>query len=205
MICYGKSDEHQHFPGNLSLKGETLACIIRDIVQSVVNNGFKRIVFFNGHGGNYATLGGLVREFRLNHRIMAVHCDWDSLYGLNDNIAEIEELKYGIHAGEVETSLMLAMRPELVNEELCHKFDNRAARITEGKNELLRLYGRVSMGWAMHDLNENGACGDASKASVKKGEHLIKLVSERFALLINEVAEFDLNLINECSHSHCSE
>ena len=204
MISYGKSEEHKAFPGNLSLTGDTLTCVVRDIVQSVVDNGFKRIIFFNGHGGNYSILGSLMREFRLAHNIMAVHCDWDSLYNLKDNIAELDELKYGIHGGEVETSLMLATRPELVNDALCNKFDNKA-RLVEEKNVLLRLYGAISVGWAMHDLNEQGSCGDASNASATKGEHLINLVSERFALLIKEVAEFDLSLLQDSTHNATSE
>ena len=109
-----KSDEHATFPGTLTLSAETLLAVLREVGASIARAGVKRLVLFNGHGGNSALLQVAARELRIRHDLVVVSCSWGGFAewkGLFDPADYADD----IHAGDSETSAMLAIRPERVD------------------------------------------------------------------------------------------
>ena len=100
-----------------------------------------------------------------------------------------DEWRHGIHGGAVETSIMLAFRPDLVRMDKLR--DNETlTRELEKKNRLLRMSRPAALAWAAQDLNASGAMGDAKKASAEKGNALIDFGARQFLKLIEEMGDF---------------
>ena len=186
-----KSDEHSGVPGTLSLGAETLLAVVRDIVASVAFTGIKRLVFFNGHGGNTALLEIAARAARIDHGLIAAQTSWFAhedarLAGLNPK-AQI----YDLHAGETETSAMLAVCPEQVD--MCKACNFRTAMyVWEAAGHLTGLTGQPARpGWRIEDLNPDGAVGDASAATAAKGQQLIDTAAKGFGHWLEDFEHFD--------------
>src|SRR5580704_14070471 len=112
-VHYGKSNEHLGFPGTLSVSASTFMAVLRDLGASVARSGFRKLVLYNTHGGNTSLIDVMARDLRaeFNLRTFALHGSGGAAYeGLS-----AQERAYGFHAGEVETSLLLASIPELVD------------------------------------------------------------------------------------------
>ncbi len=185
-----KSGEHSQFPGTLSLSPETLLAVLRDIAASVARAGILRLVLFNAHGGNTAALDIAAREMRIAHEMIVVTCSWFGFADYEGVIAP-EELTHDIHAGRIETSAMLATRPDLVNMELAENFVTEA-EIWASEFPDIGLSGQPARpGWIATDLNSKGACGNASKATAEVGEHLLSTAATRFAKFLQSFARFD--------------
>src|ERR1700690_3043395 len=112
-VHYGKSNEHIGFPGTLSVSSSTFMAVLRDLGSSVSSAGFKKLVLYNTHGGNTSLMDVMARDLRAEFglRTFALHGSGGVSYqGLSE-----QERAYGFHAGEVETALLLASVPELVD------------------------------------------------------------------------------------------
>ena len=180
-IPVGVSDHHLAFGATISLKPETLKLIVRDYVDSLVRDGFQRIIFLPMHGGNFAPVAQAIEDARKAHPGMDVtgYTDLLGLTGfLNRASAEfgISEGESGAHAGENETSLMMALEPDLVVQ------DRLAPGYLGpiGEEEVQTVFER-----GMPALTENGVIGDPRKASAEKGEVYLEKLS---SFLVNEVA-----------------
>ena len=114
MQAVGKSNEHLWAPGTLTLTAETALAAWVEIGLSVARAGLRKIVIVNSHGGNLDLVSILSRELRVRAGMLAVKCQWTS-FGTPDGLYPARELAYGIHGGDMETSLMLAFRPETVD------------------------------------------------------------------------------------------
>lgn len=185
-----KSGEHDRHPGTLSLSADTLLAVLRDIGASVARAGVDRIVLFNGHGGNTATLEIAARDLRIAHDMIVATCSWFGFADL-DGTFDTDALAGDIHAGDSETSAMLAVRPDRVE---MGKADNFVPAINEWRrtNRFIGLTGQpVRPAWIIDDLNADGACGDASAATAEKGERLLSTAASNFALFLAEFAQFD--------------
>ena len=158
----GKSNEHVHAPGTLTLTAETALRAWTEIGLSVARAGVKKIVVVNSHGGNLDLISILSRELRVQAGMLAVKCQWNS-FGQPEGMYPPEELAYGIHGGDVETSLMLAFRPELVEMGAAQDFRSSAEGAT------ISPIGPVSYGWISSDLNSAGTVGNAANATAQKG------------------------------------
>lgn len=167
-LAYGKSNEHLDFPGTMSLSAETLIRVLDDISGSVARAGFGRLALLNTHGGNTALLQVAARDARVNHSLMvAILQPNPTATVLERGEVEIspEEARYGLHAGRVETAVMLHLHPELVRMEA-----------TEGsppnpfeKGGRLGFAGPQSVAWTSNDLAENGVLGDPVGATADEG------------------------------------
>ena len=183
-----KSGEHDRHAGTLSLSGDTLLAVLRDIAASVHRAGIERLCLFNGHGGNTALLEMAVRDMRMAHDMIAVHCSWSGFaeYGADWDPAA---LAVDIHAGDSETSSMLACAPERVD---MRKAANFRPALLDWSEKWIGLAGQAARpGWIVDDLNGQGACGDASAASVEKGEALLSSSAQNFSAFLAEFARFD--------------
>jgi creatinine amidohydrolase len=189
----GKSNEHIHSPGTLTLSYETLARVLIDIGDSVARAGVRKLVLANSHGGNIAVNDIVARELRLKHQMLCVSASWARL-GQPPGVFTEFETTYGIHGGEMETSVMLALTPELVRMKEAKKFHSLQEKLVKsGKH--LRAHGPNAFGWIAQDLNPHGAVGDAALASVEKGQHAIDVMTDKFIELLQEMHAFDLSLL----------
>ncbi len=158
----GKSNEHLWAAGTLTLGAATALGAWTEIGLSVARAGVRKIVIVNSHGGNLDLVSILTRELRVRAGMLAVKCQWSG-FGAPEGLYSDRERAFGIHGGDVETSLMLAFRPETV--------DMRAARDFRSTAEgaVIPPVGPVSYGWISSDLNPAGAVGDAHLGTAEKG------------------------------------
>lgn len=185
----GKSDEHISFPGTITGSWETTTKLWLEIGDSVARAGLRKLIIINAHGGNVPMVDIVARELRVRHDMLVVATSW-SRFGNPDSIIAPEEAAYGIHGGDVETSLMLHLRPDLVRMELAEDFRSTQLEfIDEFKH--LRAHGPVQFGWKTQDLNAAGALGDARAASADKGNAILDHQAKSFVELCADVDAFD--------------
>jgi creatinine amidohydrolase len=176
----GKSNEHIHAPGTLTLTAQTALAAWQEIGLSVARAGVRKIVIVNSHGGNLDLISILSRELRVRAGMLAVKCQWGS-FGHPAGMYPPEEMAYGIHGGDVETSLMLAFRPHCVDMSVAA--DNRSSAETTAISPI----GPISYGWVAIDLNPSGTVGDASRATADKGHATADHQAKGFIDLLRKV------------------
>jgi creatinine amidohydrolase len=186
----GQSVEHTAFPGTLSLAGDTLAGILRDLGAGVHRAGVRKLVLVNSHGGNLQAMERAAFELRAQHGMLVVTVSWHRFGYPADTFARAEQI-HGIHAGEIETALMRAARPELVRMQHAKNFPSDAQAM-EQEFEMLRLSRPAGFGWMAQDLNPAGAVGNAAAATAAQGEAALAHGARGFVQLLQEVDRFDL-------------
>jgi creatinine amidohydrolase len=187
----GKSNEHIEFPGTLTFSYETLIRAWTEIGQSVARAGCRKLIFMNSHGGNVPVIDIVARELRVRERMLVVHAAWHRL-GLPDGLFSPKERAHGIHGGDVETSLMLAFKPDLVNMAEAKDFESAAVGI-EQEFKHLRVTQPIGFGWMSSDLYPLGAVGEAGKATAAKGEACADNGAAAFIDLLRDVLAFDVS------------
>ncbi len=197
----GKSEEHIAYPGTLLLGAETLTRVLTELGESVARTGVRRLVLLNSHGGQPQVLDIVARTLRRTHAMFVVNASWGGL-GLPDGLFDAAERRFGIHGGDIETSLMLHLRPDLVDMSRARDFRSRAIEIA-GECTLLEAEGRIGFGWLTQDLHPAGACGNASAATEAKGRAVAEHQVARFLTLVREVSVYDLGRIrgNDAIHA----
>jgi creatinine amidohydrolase len=190
LQAVGVSPEHLAFPGTLTLSPETAIRAWTEIGESVHRAGVKKLVVVNSHGGNSAVIDIFSRALRVTLGMLVVTTSWHRL-GHPEGLYGADELRHGIHGGEVETSLMLAFRPDLVRMD---KAENFVPRTIAMEQDLAVLRGDRPAGfaWMSQDLSAAGAMGDASRATAEKGEASADFGAERFIALLRDVDRFSL-------------
>ena len=158
----GKSNEHLWAKGTITLTAATAILAWTEIGVSVARAGFKKIVIVNSHGGNLDLISILARELRVETGMLAVKCQWSN-FGHPDGMYTANESKYGIHGGDVETSLMLNFKPNSVDMSKAENF------VSSAENDLVPPVGLISRGWIASDLNPGGTVGNANLATAHKG------------------------------------
>lgn len=158
----GKSNEHLWAKGTLTLSAASALQVWTEIGLSIARAGFRKLVIINSHGGNLDLISILSRELRIQTRMLAVKCQWGS-FGHPEGLFTEEERRYGIHGGDVETSLMRSFFPDTVDMTQAQNF--KSAAMTDPISPI----GPVSRGWIASDLNPDGTVGDASLATAEKG------------------------------------
>lgn len=186
-VNYGKSNEHLGFPGTISLSAQTLNAVLHDIAASVKAAGFRRLAFINGHGGNMALLDAAARDIRAATGLMCF-CLHPGLYATAPFEISADEQRYGLHAGEVETSLVLAIAPELAHPERAVKHFPDFPQTGTG----LSFFGTASAAWLTRDWSETGVFGDATLATPEKGDLLLAAATERLVQLITAISSFEV-------------
>jgi creatinine amidohydrolase len=181
----GKSNEHLAAPGTLTLPATTLIEAWTELGASVARAGLRKIIFVNSHGGNEEIMGVVTRELRVRHRMLAVKTSWQRFGRPAGMYTELED-RHGIHGGDVETSLMLHFRPDLVDITKAENFVSNVAR-AEQEFALLRQTGTHAFAWMAGDLNPHGVVGDASIATAEKGRLTARFQAEGFVRLLKDV------------------
>jgi creatinine amidohydrolase len=191
----GKSNEHTEFPGTLTLSAETVIRAWTEIGESVARAGCRKLVFANSHGGNAAAIDIVARDLRVRRNMLVVNSAW-SRFGYPDGLFGPKERAHGIHAGDAETSLMLAFRPQAVHRQEARDFFSAAVGM-ERDFTWLRATQPIGMGWMAQDLNDFGAMGDASAATAEKGEACADYGATAFLELLADVDAFDLERLGK--------
>jgi creatinine amidohydrolase len=182
----GKSNEHVHAPGTLTLTAENALRVWTDIGLSVARAGLRKLVIVNSHGGNVDLISIVGRELRVRAGMLVVKCQWSS-FGQPEGMYSDRERAYGIHGGDVETSLMLDFRPETVDMSAAKDFRSTA----EGAP--ISPIGPISYGWVSSDLNPAGTVGDASIATAEKGRATCAHQVAGFVELLRKVRDLPLD------------
>lgn len=195
MQAVGKSEEHLAFPGTLSLDAETLLRVVLEIGACVHAAGVHRMVLLNSHGGQPQVLDIAARNLRVKLGMLVVNAAWSGL-GMPAGLFSEEECRHGIHGGEIETSLMLHLRPDLVDMTKAADFVSLGARMA-GDYRFLTPEGGIGFGWQAQDLHPAGACGNAAAADADRGRLLADHAVAAFLTLIEETARFPLDWIQD--------
>lgn len=185
----GYSIEHLDFPGTRSLAYDAAIERWLAIAEDLAKEGVRKLVMLNAHGGNAPLMTVVATEARVRFSMLAVATSW-TRFGVPDGLIAPEAKAIDIHAGEIETSVMLAIAPERVAMERAGDFPSFQSELAEA-NRYLRAYGPHAFGWKMRDLNPLGAAGNAAAASREKGERLVAHAVSGLAGLIGEVHRFD--------------
>lgn len=191
----GLSPEHANFPGTLSLSSETLIRLWKDIGAGVARAGVRKLVLFNAHGGHVGAMDIVARELRAVHGLIVYGVSWFNLpLGEAGAGFSADEHRFGVHAGEIETSMMLALAPTLVDLALARDFSS-ASRDRSTHYPLLGDGRSAKLGWAMEDYNVDGAAGNAAAADARRGRALVEAAATQLALLLAEVSRLPLDMI----------
>ena len=192
----GFSIEHTAFPGTLSFSAETTLRLWRELGACVARAGVRKLLLFNSHGGQVGLMDIVARELREAHQMLVYSTSWFNLpiEATLDAHFDAREQRFGIHAGEVETSLMLALCPEQVRLALAQNFASSAQQ--RAQNFPVLGNGRsAKLGWHMEDYNPQGAAGNASAATVAKGQAVLDATAGQLALLLQELARLPLTTL----------
>ena len=188
----GYSPEHQAFAGTLTLRAETLIRLWTDVAESVAASGVNKLVLFNSHGGQVSLMDVVARDLRARLGMLVYSVSWFNLPLTDEAGGDVnarfsaQEHRFGVHAGEVETSMMRALRPERVRMAQAQHFPSSAQQravqfpiLGNGKS--------AKLAWQMQDYNPHGAAGNAAAATAEKGHALVQAAGRALAQLLGEI------------------
>ncbi|MEP2641477.1 creatininase family protein [Roseobacter sp.] len=181
----GKSNEHLWAAGTLTLTAATALAVWTEIGLSVARAGIRKIAIVNSHGGNLDLVSILSRELRVQAGMLAVKCQW-SAFGTPEGLFSEQERQFGIHGGDVETSLMLHFRPKTVDMSAAQDFRSTA------EHSAIPPIGPVSYGWIASDLNPEGTVGEAHLGTAEKGAAAARHQVAGFVDLLHKMRQTDL-------------
>lgn len=198
----GLSPEHARFPGTLTLKAETTIRLWTDIGESVAASGVKKLVLLNSHGGQVGVMDIVARDLRARLSMLVYSVNWFGLPLVGPQGEDVNALfsahehRFGIHAGEIETSMMLALAPELVDMAQAQNF----ASTSEDRSAQYPILGNgksAKLGWQMQDYNPHGAVGNAAGASADKGRAVLDAAGRALARLLGELHQLPLGTLTD--------
>jgi creatinine amidohydrolase len=185
-VPWGFSASHEPFPGTLSLSGDTYLGLLRDLCESVLRSGFRTLLLVNGHNGNMWIAGQVASELApRTDAFVGVVTYFDLTL---DVFASERRSAIGGegHAGELETSLELYVRPELVG----HERDTHPVhRHTEFGFADLAQRGNVVAGFNLERDYAEGVMGDPAPADAELGAKLFGTAVERLGRMVSQLAE----------------
>jgi creatinine amidohydrolase len=194
--------EHTRFPGTLTLKADTLMRIWTELGECVAASGVKKLVLFNAHGGQVGALDLVARDLRARLGLLVYSLSWFNLPLVDDQGQDLahlfssEEHRFGIHAGEIETSLMLALAPERVRMAQAEYF--RSSSQERAPDFPILGNGKTAkLGWQMQDYNANGAVGNARAASADKGRAVVDAAGRSLARMLSEIDQLPADILSD--------
>lgn len=191
----GVSIEHVDYPGTLSVPAAAAIASWTAIGESLARAGLRKLVLVTSHGGNVAAMELVARDLRARLNMLVVTVGWHR-FGYPQETFSSEEKRHGIHGGDVETSLMLAARPDTVNAD-------KAARAVPASVDMAREFKWLNatrpagFAWMTQDLHASGALGDATLATAAKGTAALSHGARAFVELLQEIDRFDLERLRD--------
>lgn len=188
MLWAGASDHHRRFPGTVSLSNDTYTRVLVDVLESLIGSGFKRILMLNAHGGNVgpgqAALYEVQMRYRDEHDLWLAFATWFTVAAPQIAALDVLEQKRVSHASELETSMILSLRPELV------RMDAARGASTPSPSDV-RLASRVTVVRAFERLSATGALGHPEQATVEKGQVLFDVAVNEIVSCVREVVAWE--------------
>lgn len=186
-LHYGKSNEHWHFPGTITLSAQTLLAVLREVGESIYRAGFRKLVLMNSHGGQPQVLEIVARDLHQTYEDFSVFplFTWRVPNTAGELLSD-QEKALGIHAGDAETSLMLSVLPDQVQM-------NKAVREFPQElpqESLLSMEGALPFAWVTRDLTHSGVLGDATVATREKGDRILETVAAGWVQVIRDIHRF---------------
>ena len=193
MLWLGASDHHRRFPGTISLSSDTYSRVVEDVLESLIGSGFRRILLLNSHGGNGRPGGTALYEVQMRHRderdLWLVMGTWFALAGPQIASLEILSQKHVTHACELETSMMLRLRPELVRLEAARganvSFESAFYCPDSSRSS------RVTVSRPFEHISSSGAYGHPELATTEKGDALFTVAVQEVVACIREIAGWE--------------
>jgi creatinine amidohydrolase len=188
-VYYSFNEHHMDFPGTIAVQGETVIRYVTDIGMSLARHGFRKVLLVNGHGSNVPFLDIAARNITVHTEAICAMVSWWSLIPKNV-MAELRESEYPggmAHGCELETSVLLYLRPDLV------QFEKAERDIHFAPSEFFYwdLEGPSPIAFQewFSRYSKTGTVGDPTKATKAKGEQFVKAVVDRMITLIQEFRE----------------
>jgi creatinine amidohydrolase len=171
-VPVGVAEEHRAFDGTLWVTEDTLRAYVGDVLRSLTGHGLDRVVVVNGHGGNVDALREICGRLTRDEVCRAVAYTWfDDLD---------TDLRLG-HGGPVETSAVLALRPDLIHEE-------RYCEAAEGGAESFGRYvAGTNVAYDFDEFSESGNVGDPTPATAAEGERLLDGAAEGVCAVLEAI------------------
>lgn len=183
----GLSLEHASYAGTLGLSPATLLALWTEIGACVARAGVRKLLIFNAHGGNVSSMDIVARQLRMQCGLLVYHSSWFNLPLQGADAAfSAHEHRFGVHGGEMETSMLLHLAPALVRMQHARNF----ASTSEERARHYPILGNgksAKLGWAMQDYNPCGAAGNAAAADASRGQALVEAVGVSLAALLAEM------------------
>ena len=200
----GLSPEHARFAGTLTLRPETIIRVWTEIGAAVAASGVRKLVLLNAHGGHVGVMDIVARQLRAEHAMLVYSVSWFNLPLLDGQGRDVldlfsaDEQRFGVHAGEMETSMMLALRPDRV--EMAQALNFRSSAQERAASFDILGNGRsAKLGWQMQDYNLQGAAGQAHLATAEKGRALLDAAGGALARLLMEIDRLPPDTLREPS------
>jgi creatinine amidohydrolase len=180
VLCYGNSHHHRPFPGVLSLSSPTYIAAVTEILEGLVLSGFRKLIVLNGHGGNTDSnaVVGLDFVHRLAHDVtIATGAYWDIARAAVVEAGLMESARIPGHAGRYETSMVMAIRPDLIDPaglaQVRDLTQEKAGLFADLTGATMQRYGA----WAA----STGYTDHPGAASAEEGQALLEVVTRRVA------------------------
>ncbi|MGE3271351.1 MAG: creatininase family protein [Chloroflexota bacterium] len=179
---YGKSVEHEEWPGTITYSGDTLRAVMMDIAKSVARSGFSKLVLYGSHGGNNGIIDDYFRDLKMatGLRVFKIH---QGSFGNVPGLQSPEEAAVAMHGGDGETSMVRYLAPELVNMEVAEGYlypERKEVGYSFKGNEVIEA-------WVSADLSKTGAIGNPHTSSPDKGEVAVEAKIARLAHLLEAI------------------
>ena len=194
----GYSPEHIRFPGTLTLSAPTLIALWTELCAGVARAGIQKLVLFNSHGGQVSLMDTVARELRTAHDMIVYSSSWYNLPLGNavNGLFPAEEHRFGVHAGDIETSMMLALAANRVDMTQAQELPQHLCKTARRSYPILGNGKSAKLGWQMQDYNAQGAAGHAAAATAAKGQALLDAAGLQLAQLLREVSDLPLSTLN---------
>lgn len=186
----GYSIEHRDVAGTKTLTYDEAIHRWLGIAQHLNTLGIRKFVMLNAHGGNSPLMTIVATEARVRFNMLAVATSW-TRFGQPAGLIDPKDKAIDIHGGDIETSVMLALRPDLVAMDKAASFPSRQSHFISNFKHL-RAYGPHAFGWKMSDLNRDGVAGNAKAATAEKGEALLAHAVQGLVELLEDVHAFNI-------------
>jgi len=184
-VPFGTSIHYNQYPLSITLRFETIIAVAEDIFDSLINNGINHIVILNGHDGNIPALEIAARKVKDRHKeaVIVFIPAWWEITGAK--MSEDFEVWNGLgHGGEGETSITMAVRPDLVN------MEDAVAQVPK---DVISLSDFSTIIWDIKEITETGATGDPTKATKQKGQKMLDIVTDFVVTLIKKLESNNWN------------
>jgi len=189
-IAYGVSYHHSDFRGTLSIGNESLSRLVYDIGMSAAANGVRKLVIINGHGGNMPSLNHAAQMINRDARIFVCV---DTGETSDVDIDALIETPNDVHAGEIETSTSLAVRPHLV------RMDEALREIPQFSSRYLDFTSKRGVAWYAYTdkISDSGIMGDPLKANAEKGKKIWEIMIAHLVSLVEDLKQMSLDEIHQ--------